>query len=146
MLILMKTYSSSEHDNDDYDLALADIRESDAKILATLLNCFKAAKENCPEFIYGHYKAVVPCTFFSEDDLDANDPGLDDVLDDVENIGWSVIPKDVDLPVEMESAHEPELLHLLMTSEGFAWRAFPEGSDLSIDTESVPASVLSQLI
>lgn len=144
MLILMKTYSTSEYEKEDYDLAIADIGESDAKYLATLMNGFKEAREKSPDLIFSHFKATVRAAFFRESLFEGDE--LDELLDDMEDNGWIEIPKDIELPFEESDAQDPELLHLLLTDEGFAWRAFPEGSDVTIDTETVPYSVLSQLI
>lgn len=145
MFLLLGTWSTSEHDNEDYDFAIVEIKEDDAKMLATrleLLNVAKATDSGLLEMSYG--ADMEKCNFFSEDQVKVESLSDND-KDQLEDVGWVKLPEDFSFP-DFEKAHTPEAMFLNINKDRVYWEAFPGESSITISTESLDSSILQQII
>lgn len=152
MLVILRTFSSSEYDNAGYDYGVILIEDSDAKILSAMARMFDDGKRLATSLLSMMFEAEIECDFFPslilEDDQGNLCEGIPkQVFDEVQDKGWAIFPDDFHAEFSPgKDAKSPETVYLLVNEIGFYWEAFPMGSDLTIETCQLPREVLSQII
>lgn len=148
MLIVMTTFSSSEHDREDYDYAVFKMEKQEAQILARYFNLFKVMHDSASELAEMVYAAEdeTLCEFYSEGIIDKKHTPLECIKELESSKGWTILPDDYDQIFTPKDAHAPAGTWLVICPQGFQWRAFPSESELTIETIVLPRELLSRVL
>lgn len=152
MLVILRTFSSSEYDNNEYDYGVILLEESDARILSAMAKLFDEGKKAASSLLNMTFEAEVECDFFSNSILEDDEGNLHEgvpqkVFDDVQEKGWAIFPDDFHAEFSPgKDGKSPEAVYLIVHEGGFSWEAYPMGSDLTIETHHMPREVLAQLV
>ena len=146
---LLRTSSSSEHHNDEYDYAIVDLDEQAAKVIAGYLNLFKLTSKGHPHLLDMIFDER-NCTFYAGMYLESAETGLirgftQAQQDKFEDMSWIQLPDDHELP-DLDSSQDPDYVALIVNEHGFFWRAYPSFSDVTIETYLMGNDVLARLL
>lgn len=153
MLIVVGTDSSDEYNNENYDVAVVDIGENEAKKLMSLIGMFESTKQIEPglsQMNFDSDKVALKCSFYTDiwsfSSVEALPPMSAEIKGVLQNeLPYAVIPEDVELLSSQENL-DPESVEVQITDAGFAWVAYPKDSTVIVWSRVLPRSLLTKLI
>ncbi len=153
MLIVMKTYSTDQYNDADYDTAIFKMEDVEAKLIAQRWNVYKLNKNSDPHLAEMAFNVMhcseVSCEFYPSTIWDGADGETDampkNIRDDLEKQHWSAVDS-LSPDIGPRDAHAPAYLFLMFCDQGFFWRTSPQDSHLHIDTEVLPYDLLSRVL
>ena len=156
MLIVLGADSNDEYDNENYDFAVVDLGESEARKLMALAKLFddtKQAEAGLRQMSFEPAELGVKCSFytniwsFTDDPDNASVKFPDDITGVMqEDHPYAIVPDDFKLPFDEHDALKPEDLEIQVNEFGFSWAAYPENSTVVIWTRILPRDLLAKII
>lgn len=149
MLIATRTYSSDEEDNEDYDFMVVHIEEFEAKTLHSYFSLFDATKKSQPSLLEMTFSVddveseFFRITMWGED---GEDSIPEEVLSQLDEQNWAIIPDEMEVPFEPKYALAPTNAYLVVCEQGVFWRAYPHDGSLQIDSVTLPREVLTRVL
>jgi hypothetical protein len=149
LLLLLRTFSSDEHWNADFDYALVDLNAEGARAIAdkaALVRTLKATNADIVEVTFDD----ALCTFYKggafwNDDCDLD---LDEAArEHFDDFGWCILPDDHRPDDSVLEAHEARVdgVYLVIGANHVHWHATPRHASINIDSEALETRVISKL-